>query len=245
MGIPRHFFYNKRAGAIFILAEKILSCFIDEAGDFGNYEPHSPYYIVSVIAHNQSDSIQSEIDGLEHCLNTLGFPHHAIHTAPLIRREGDYQYLNMEQRRKLFNLIFRFARKCPIQFFTAQVRKSEYADSDILEAKITKEIKTQLERCMNYWHSFDKIIIYYDNGQKPLKRILNILFNTLFANVEVRKISPVDYKLFQVADLICTLEHIKVKIDIGQFSNSETEFFSSRHQFKKDYWRKLNSQRIQ
>ncbi len=203
MGIPRHFFYNKRAGAIFILAEKILSCFIDEAGDFGNYEPHSPYYIVSVIAHNQSDSIQSEIDGLEHCLNTLGFPHHAIHTAPLIRREGDYQYLN----------------------------------SDILEAKITKEIKTQLERCMNYWHSFDKIIIYYDNGQKPLKRILNILFNTMFANVEVRKISPVDYKLFQVADLICTLEHIKIKIDIGQFSNSETEFFSSRHQFKKDYWR--------
>ena len=187
------------------MAEKILSCFIDEAGDFGNYEPHSPYYIVSVIAHNQSDSIQSEIDGLEHCLNTLGFPHHAIHTAPLIRREGDYQYLN----------------------------------SDILEAKITKEIKTQLERCMNYWHSFDKIIIYYDNGQNPLKRILNILFNTMFANVEVRKISPVDYKLFQVGDLICTLEHIKVKIDIGQFSNSKTEFFSSRHQFKKDYWRKL------
>ena len=226
------------------MAEKILSCFIDEAGDFGKFETHSPYYIVSVISHEQSVSIQSEIDGLEHYLSSLGFPHHAIHTAPLIRREGDYEYLKMEERRKLFNLIFRFARKCPIHFFTALIRKSECEDSDILEAKITKEIKNQLEKSIEYWHSFDKIIIYYDNGQKPLKRILNILFNSMFANVEVRKISPADYKLFQVADLICTLDHIKAKIDIGQFSNSEKEFFSSQHQFKKDYWRKLNSQRL-
>ena len=191
------------------MAENILSCFIDEAGDFGDFEAHSPYYIVSVIAHEQSNSIQAEIDGLERYLSGLGYAHHAIHTAPLIRREGDYQFLDMETRKKLFNLLFRFARKCPIRFFTAQVRKSECADSDILEAKITREIKSKLEACMDYWHTFDKIIIYYDNGQKPLKRILNILFNTMFANVEVRKVSPVDYKLFQVADLICTLDHIK------------------------------------
>lgn len=226
------------------MAEKIVSCFIDEAGDFGEFESHSPFYIVSVIVHEQSDSIKHEIDGLENYLSSIGFSHHAIHTAPLIRREGDYTFLNTEIRQKLFNLLFRFSRKCPIQFFTILVRKSECADSDILEAKITKEIKTQLEKKIEYWHSFDKIIIYYDNGQKTLKRILNIVFNTLFANVEVRKVSPVDYKLFQVADLICTLDHIKAKIDIGQFSNSEKEFFSSPHQFKKDYWRKINSKRM-
>ena len=227
------------------MAEKILSCFIDEAGDFGDFESHSPFYIVSVIAHEQSDSIQADIDGLEHYLTSLGYPHHAIHTAPLIRREGAYELVQVEERQKLFNLLFRFTRKIPIRFFTALVRKSECADSDVLEAKITKEIKTKLEACMDYWHTFDKIIIYYDNGQKPLKRILNVLFNTMFANVEVRKVSPVDYKLFQVADLICTLDHINAKITIGQFSNSEAEFFSNRQNFKKNYWRKLNAQRIQ
>ena len=226
------------------MAEKILSCFIDEAGDFGDFESHSPFYIVSVIAHEQSDSIQTDIDGLEHYLTSLGYPHHAIHTAPLIRREGSYELVQVEERQKLFNLLFRFARKIPIRFFTALVRKSECEDSDVLEAKITKEIKAKLEACMDYWHTFDKIIIYYDNGQKPLKRILNVLFNTMFANVEVRKVSPVDYKLFQVADLICTLDHINAKIEIGQFSNSEAEFFSTRQNFKKNYWRKLNSQRI-
>ncbi len=178
------------------MTEKILSCFIDEAGDFGEFEQHSPFYIVSVIAHEQSDSIQADIDGLENYLTSLGYPHHAIHTAPLIRREGDYELVEIEQRQKLFNLLFRFARKIPIRFFTACIKKSECADSDILEAKITKEIKNKLQACLDYWHTFDKIIIYYDNGQKPLKRILNVLFNTMFSNVEVRKVSPVDYKLF-------------------------------------------------
>ena len=55
------------------MAEKILSCFIDEAGDFGEYDYHSPYYIVSVILHEQSDSIQQQIDGLEKYLSNLGY----------------------------------------------------------------------------------------------------------------------------------------------------------------------------
>lgn len=226
------------------MADKILSCFIDEAGDFGEFESHSPYYIVAVVTHEQSDSIQADINGLENYLSSLGFPHHALHTGPLIRRESVYEEMEMEQRQKLFNLLFRFTRKIPIRFFTAKVRKSECKDSDALEARITKEIKAEIEKNSSYWHSFDKIIIYYDNGQKPLKRILNVLFNSMFSNVEVRRVSPVDYKLFQVADLVCTLDHIKSKIDIGQFSSSETEFFSSRHEFKKNYWRKLEQQRM-
>ena len=226
------------------MAESILSCFIDEAGDFGEYESHSPYYIVAVVTHDQSDSIQSDISSLEGYLSSLGFPHHALHTGPLIRRESDYADMNMEDRKKLFNLLFRFARKIPVRFFTAKVRKSECKDADILEARLTKEIKAAIEKNDSYWRSFDKIIIYYDNGQKALKRILNIIFNSLFSNVEVRKVSPADYKLFQVADLVCTLDHIKSKIDIGQFSNSEAEFFSSRHEFKKNFWRKLEQLRM-
>lgn len=226
------------------MADKILSCFIDEAGDFGEYESHSPFYIVAMVTHDQSHSIQADVDGLETYLSSLGFPHHAIHTGPLIRRESVYSDMEMEDRKKLFNLLFRFARKIPVQFFTAKVRKSECKDSDVLEARITKELKSEIEKNYDYWHSFDKIIIYYDNGQKTLKRILNILFNSMFPNVEVRKVRPVDYRLFQVADLVCTLDHIESKIELGQFSASEAEFFSSKHDFKKNYWRKINQQRM-
>ena len=226
------------------MAEKILSCFIDEAGDFGEYDFHSPYYIVSVVLHEQSISIQQEIDGMESYLSSLGYPHHALHAGPLIRRESVYENELMEDRKKLFNLLFRFARKLPIQFFCAKVRKSECKDADHLESKLTKAITAEIRNHEEYLRSFDKIIIYYDNGQKALKRILNIIFSSMFSNVEVRKVQPADYKLFQVADLICTLEHIYLKSELGLFSNTEKEFFTTVHEFKKEYWRKLNKQRI-
>lgn len=221
------------------MADKILSCFIDESGDFGEYDPHSPFYMVSVVLHEQSHSIQAQIEGMEQYLSSLGFPHHALHAGPLIRRESVYKNLSMEERKKLFNLLFNFTRKLPVTYFCSKVKKSECKDSDELEAKLTKAITKELHRYEEYFHSFDQIVIYYDNGQKPLKRILNIIFNSIFSNIEVRKVSPADYKLFQVADLICTLELTEEKISMGMFSNTEKEFFLSPREFKREYWRKI------
>jgi len=31
---------------------KILSCFVDETGDFGEFDSHCPYYMVSVVLHS-------------------------------------------------------------------------------------------------------------------------------------------------------------------------------------------------
>ncbi len=56
------------------MADKILSCFIDETGDFGAYDHHSPYYMVAVVLHEQSVSIQPQIDGMEKYLTSLGNP---------------------------------------------------------------------------------------------------------------------------------------------------------------------------
>lgn len=35
-----------------------LSVFVDESGDFGEYDYHAPYYIISLVFHNQSHDIQ-------------------------------------------------------------------------------------------------------------------------------------------------------------------------------------------
>ena len=223
---------------------RILSCFIDESGDFGEYDPHCQYYIVSVVLHDQSEMINKQLDGIEQYLSDLGFPHHAIHAGPLIRRESDYEEMQMEDRKKLFNLLFNFTRKIPVKFFSAKIKKSECKDADDLDAKLTKAIKSEVLKAEEYWKSFDKIILYYDNGQKALKRVLNITFNSLFSDVEVRKIQPADYRLFQVADLVCTLELTSAKIESWQFSKSEKEFFHGSHDFKKEYWRKIEKLRI-
>ena len=88
------------------MANKILSVFIDESGDFGKYDPKSPYYYVSMVLHDQSVDISSEIDRLEQRVTNFGFPHHAIHVGPIIRREKQYENELMENRKSLFNALF-------------------------------------------------------------------------------------------------------------------------------------------
>lgn len=67
------------------MAGRTLSIFIDESGDFGAYEEHSPYYIVSVVLHNQNIDISEDIDKLENYLSDIQ-ERRVIHTGPLIRR---------------------------------------------------------------------------------------------------------------------------------------------------------------
>lgn len=66
-----------------------LSVFCDESGDFGRLTAHAPFYLVSLVFHEQMDSIYENVASFEravsgHEMGSLV----PVHTAPLIRREG-------------------------------------------------------------------------------------------------------------------------------------------------------------
>ena len=73
------------------------------------------------------------------------------------------------------------------------------------------------------------------NGQHEPNRILNTVLATQLADYDVRKVIPNEYRLFQVADLICTLELLKTKMEHGKLSNSEERIFHSKRDLKKDF----------
>ena len=106
------------------MSEMILSVFIDESGDFGPYEIHAPYYLVSMILHNQNIDITENIKVFDAHLSNLGYQHHAIHTGPLIRRESVYSNDLVEERKRLFNALFNFARRLDFQYSCIKVKKS-------------------------------------------------------------------------------------------------------------------------
>ncbi len=224
--------------------DKILSVFIDESGDFGPYERHAPYYIVSMILHEQSQNIAENIAILDAHVRNLNQPNNAIHVGPLIRRESIYVNDLMEDRKRLFSALFNFARRLPFVYVTAKIIKDQNDDIIDLTAKLTKEMAKILREHQAYFASFDKIIVYYDNGQVELTRILTALFNALFHDVEFRKVSPSDYKLFQVADLVCTLELLETKTTKSGFTHSEKEFFHSSKDFKKNYYKSIVKKQI-
>lgn len=226
------------------MAEKILSVFIDESGDFGPYNFHAPFYLVSMVLHNQDTDITKNIDDLESHLTNLGYKQHAIHTGPLIRRESVYANLIMEDRKHLFNALFNFTRKIDFHYVCVKIRKDECPDVITLTARLSKAIAEILRSHQDFLEKFNRIIIYYDNGQIELTKILTSVFNTLYAHVEFRKVKPVDYKLFQAADLICTMELLAEKADSNLFSKSEKEFFYSVRDFKKNYLKPILKKRL-
>lgn len=217
------------------MSEKILSVFIDESGDFGPYESHTPYYLVSMILHNQTIDISKDIKLFDTHLLNLGYQNHAIHTGPLIRRESVYSNDLIEERKRLFNALFNFARRLDFQYSCIKVKKIECPDIITMTSKISKSLADSIRSKEHFWNSFDKVIIYYDNGQVELTKILTSIFSILYTHVEFRMVKPIDYKLFQIADLICTLELLAEKSNNNSFTNSELNFFDNVRNFKKNY----------
>ena len=96
---------------------KELSIFVDESGDFGAFEQHAPYYIITMVFHNQSNDISPNISILNNALKQIGYGgEQAVHTEPLIRREPPYQYFQPNERRAIFSKLYYFTLNCDIKY---------------------------------------------------------------------------------------------------------------------------------
>lgn len=103
-----------------------LSIFVDESGDFGEYQPHSPYYIVTMVIHEQDRDISSNIERLNSALRYYDLQNDAIHTGPLIRREEIYVNMSPNERRRIFSLLYQFVLNCDICYKSFIFQKKDY-----------------------------------------------------------------------------------------------------------------------
>ncbi|MGC0368670.1 DUF3800 domain-containing protein [Microbacterium sp. SLBN-111] len=205
-----------------------LSIFIDESGDFGPYERHSPYYVLSMVFHDQDEDIGAHLDKIHGALIDRGLPlDHAIHTGPLIRREQDYRWMDLKDRRSIFRVLVDFVRLCKIQHTSWVFSKRDLADSDRLITEMSRQLGAFVRQHYDFFASWDRIVVYYDNGQKEITNLVNSVLSALLGSAEVRRVSPADYSLFQAADLCCTLALLRAKIEAQGLSATERDFFST------------------
>ena len=215
---------------------KELSIFVDESGDFGAYEKHSPFYIFSLVFHDQAHTIEQQIKMLEEGLNNLNLSkEHCFHAGPIIRREEDYQFLSIKERRRCLNRITTFAKNIDISYTVFSIEKKHLSSSLDLTVQLSKKLSNFIRENYGFFSEFDHIVLYYDNGQVELGKLLATVFSILLPQTEIRKVTPVNYRLFQVADLICTFELISLKSEHHILSKSEENFFGSMRDMKKNY----------
>ena len=166
---------------------KTLNIFIDESGDFGVNNNASDLYVVSFVYLSSLNNIEPFLNALKKRLNKLKFTK-MIHTADLIRHKGDYKDLSIDQRRKIFTAIYQFSRKSPIKLKSIIVNK-KYTDTyKLLKKQLTMELNELISNNLKYFQKFDKITIYYDNGQSQLTSILE----DVFKNFNISFISDFD-----------------------------------------------------
>ena len=163
-----------------------------------------------------------------------------IHTGPIIRREESYVNMEIHERRRIFNKLVAFIRQVDIRYKCFYIEKKHIEDVIEASGKLSKQISLFIREHYDEFRSFDQIKIYYDNGQIEVTKILSSVFNALLTNVDFRRVMPENYKLFQAADLLCTMKLIKLKIDQGLLSGSEKKFFGNLRDLKRNYLKPLS-----
>lgn len=117
---------------------------------------------------------RGDVQSLDTCV--VGYTYEndfVVHTGPLIRKEEIYCNMQPNDRRAIFTKLFFFALKTHIQYKSFVFDKRQYNDTMKMEATMSREISSFLRTNLAVFQSFDNIILYYDNGQKQITRMLN------------------------------------------------------------------------
>ena len=99
---------------------------------------------------------------------------------------------------------------------------------------MSRELGRFVREHLRFFQSFERLIVYYDNGQKEISTIINAVFNVL-VDAEIRRVRPSDYCLFQAADMFCTLELVRRKLEGAGLGKSEEVFFHGARALRKNY----------
>ena len=223
---------------------KELSIFVDESGDFGEVKERPSYYLVTILLHNQLDTIHQEITRLEDSVKSAGFDIEYIHTGPVIRREDVFAGYSIDERRKLLYKMLNFINSCEVKYKTIIIDRKEAVDKIALSGKIAKALSEIINTNLEIFHGYDKVIVYYDNGQIELSTILNAVLSIQLSNVEFRKAEPQKYRLLQAADFICTMELLELKRIEKRLSKSEEKFFYKPQELKKTFIKAVMKKRL-
>ena len=153
--------------------------------------------------------------------------------------------MSREERRGIMRRMFVFTQKANITYRCFEIDKHFNTKDTAIHDSLLQQLLAFLVGNVSEFNSYDKLKVYYDNGQEQVSRLLREAFALFSARVEfVPDVSPDSYRLFQAADLACTLELVKAKLQAtGKLSESENAFFGGAKSFRKNYLKMLERKR--
>ena len=215
---------------------------MDESGRFQHPDSDSRFYIVSLILHDQSVDLAPALSGLDLHLRDLHLEKLCFHAGPLIRQEKVFAVMDRSFRYRIFAAMMGFARHVDFRYHCLVVDKKDVTSSDQIVKRLGEGLSKFLSEHRKELSEFDRVKIYYDCGQSPVTNLLHRTFVAIpGVSVEfAQAVTPERYRLFQIADLICTVRFVEEKLKAGdKMTVSEEKFFGGAKLFRHNVLRYL------
>lgn len=224
------------------MGKKTLSIFVDESGRFQYPDATSRFYIISLVLHDQDVDLSQQLAGLDLRFRDMHLEKVCFHAGPLIRQEKVFAVLDRSFRYRIFAAMMAFARHVDFKYHCLVVDKKDVTSSEQIVARLGAALSDFLTSHREELSSFGRVKIYYDCGQSPVTNLLHRTFVAIpGVSVEfAQAVTPERYRLFQIADLICTVRFVEEKLKAGdKMTVSEEKFFGGAKLFRHNVLRYL------
>jgi hypothetical protein len=229
--------------------QNILSVFVDESGNFGDPDDPARYCIVTLVFHDQIADISQYVKELNRSNYDLGLDSDSFrfHMGPLIRQEDEYAAMSRPMRGKILDRMMTFVRKVDFKYHCIGVDTKFINTTQQVFDRLMGQLVDLIKEHRELFECIDKVKIYYDAGQKQVSRLLEEVFTeNLPSPLEFAQgVRQDSYKLLQVADLICTVRLIEVRLqDGGELTKSENRFFGGQRDFQRNILKRIKRKEI-
>ena len=213
-----------------------IEIYIDESGDFGPFSEHCPYYVVTMVFHEQTERLYDRMKELEYRLQVLGLEDHCIHSSPAIRGEDEYYGMDLALRRKVIANLMAFISHGAFKYKCFFARKTEGSTEQSVVTELREQIDPFVTANYERLSAYSEITVCYDKGQRQISQLISETLERRFSNIRVAKVLPIQSRLSQVADLACTMKRIARRLEeTGALARPESYFFGGEKNFRKNW----------
>ena len=226
---------------------KVLSLFVDESGRFQFPDADSRFYILGLVLHDQSRPVERYVADLQRAEDEIALEGHCFHAGPLIRKEKGYEFMSRKWRGRILSRMMAFAQKVPFGYHCLSVDKKRIDNLGQIVERLKRQLVGFISAHRMDLFDVESVKVYYDCGQSPVTNLLHKTFEEeLGKRVEFAQgVHPANYRLFQLADLVCSLHLIERRLAVGDpMTTSEMRLFGGPRDFKRNILKKIKAKEI-
>ena len=227
--------------------DNTLSLFVDESGILGEPATASRFYILGFVLHDQRVTIEPAAVEFARRLEEIGIKDLCFHAGPILHGNNGFRFMTCDLRRRIFHRMMAFARQIDFSYHCLAIDKRYSGRLPQMTESLERQFADFAVRNRSMFAACRCVKVYYDCGQKAVTNFLRrVTSATLPCPVEfAQAVEPRKYRLFQVADLVCTLRLLEEKISCGAgLSDDECKFFGGSKKFRHNILRYIKAKGI-